>query len=287
MKIFMEGKMKGNASRRLQVVFSVLVVVILIFTSTAPTSAAVLVPNSMAALGDSITQAYNSRSFLASSPTYSWSTGSVSTVNSMYSHFLIKNPAISGKNYNYSVVGAKMAGLSTQASKVPSTIEYVTILMGANDVCTSSDSNMTGVTLFRSQFQTAMATLTKRAPNARIYVVSIPNIYNLWDVLKSNSSARLRWSLYGICQSMLKNPTSSQAADVARREKVKMHNEALNGVLKEVCASYSAKCTFDNNAAYNTVFVPSDVSTLDYFHPSVAGQAKLANAAWLASGFAP
>jgi hypothetical protein len=32
--------------------------------------------------------------------------------------------------------------------------------------------------------------------------------------------------------------------------------------------------------AYNTAFVRSDVSTIDYFHPSVSGQAKLAAVTW-------
>jgi lysophospholipase L1-like esterase len=278
--------MNQKLSGRLQVMFSVLVIVVLLATTATPT-AALAIPNSMAALGDSITQAYNSRSFLASSPTYSWSTGSVSTVNSLYLRLLAKNPGISGKNYNYSVVGAKMSGLSTQASKVATNIEYVTILIGANDVCTSSESTMTSVETFRSQFTTAMTTLKARVPNARVYVVSIPNIYNLWYVLKGNSSARLRWALYGICQSMLKNPTSTTQTDTDRRLRVAARNVAFNTVLADVCVGYGANCTFDQNAVYKTNFSGSDVSTLDYFHPSVAGQAKLAGAAWLASGFAP
>jgi len=278
--------MKKTIFGRLQVLFSILVIAVLIATTTAPTHAAAI-PNSMAALGDSITQAYNSRSFLASSPTYSWSTGSTSTVNSLYVRFLAQNPAISGKNYNYSVVGAKMSGLSTQASKVTATTEYVTILIGANDVCTSSESTMTTVDTFRSQLTTAMNTLKARAPNARVYVVSIPNIYNLWYVLKGNSSARLRWALYSICQSMLKNPTSTTKTDTDRRLRVAARNVAFNTVLAEVCTAYGPNCSYDNNAVYNTSFLASDVSTLDYFHPSVAGQSKLAAAAWAASGFVP
>jgi hypothetical protein len=42
-----------------------------------------------------------------------------------------------------------------------------------------------------------------------------------------------------------------------------------------LCAGY-IHCHFDNNAVFNTAFVPSDVSTRDYFHPTIAGQAKLA-----------
>jgi hypothetical protein len=35
---------------------------------------------------------------------------------------------------------------------------------------------------------------------------------------------------------------------------------------------------------FNTPFVRSDVSTRDYFHPSVAGQSKLAAITWAALG---
>jgi lysophospholipase L1-like esterase len=169
---------------------------------------------------------------------------------------------------------------------VGSTIEYVTILIGANDVCTSSESTMTSVAEFRSQFTNAMNNLKSRAPNARVYVVSIPDIYNLWDVLKNNSNARSRWSLYNICQSMLANPTSTSTTDAERRARVKQRNIDFNTVLGEVCAAYGSNCHYDGNAIFNTRFEARDVSTLDYFHPSVAGEAKLANAAWLASGFA-
>jgi hypothetical protein len=41
-------------------------------------------------------------------------------------------------------------------------------------------------------------------------------------------------------------------------------------------------CRTDGGATYNTTFVASDVSTRDYFHPSVAGQTKLAAVSWSA-----
>ena len=50
-------------------------------------------------------------------------------------------------------------------------------------------------------------------------------------------------------------------------------------MLHDVCAQY-AHCRFDNYLGFNTAFTTGDVSTLDYFHPSVAGQTKLAASAW-------
>src|SRR5919197_1951054 len=96
-------------------------------------------PNSIASTGDSITRAFNSCSFpFIDCPRNSWSTGSNSVVASHYLRILAANPAIYGRNYNDAQTGAKMAGLNGQAgAAVAQQADYVTVLMGANDVCTS------------------------------------------------------------------------------------------------------------------------------------------------------
>jgi lysophospholipase L1-like esterase len=159
---------------------------------------------------------------------------------------------------------------------------YVTILLGANDACTDTEAQMTPVATYRAQFQTAMNTLAAGLPDSRIYVLSVPNIYNLWLILKDDSSARSTWSLFGICQSMLANPLSTAQEDVDRRNRVRQRVIDYNTQLAEVCAT-NIHCRFDNNAAFNTPFVPSDVSTRDYFHPTIAGQAKIADISYTAS----
>jgi hypothetical protein len=37
---------------------------------------------------------------------------------------------------------------------------------------------------------------------------------------------------------------------------------------------------FDQKVAFNTQFSASDVSTRDYFHPSIAAEAKLSAVSW-------
>lgn len=259
-------------------------VVLLLVLSVAQPAFAVTYPASITALGDSITTAYDSAG-LGNNFANSWSTGTNGGVNSMYLRILAVNSAIQGKATNQAVSGTKMVDLKGQASQVGRKVEYVTILMGANDVCTSSVSTMTSVTTFRSQFTAALQTLNKRAPKARVYVLSIPDIYNLWYILKDNSSARTAWSLFSICQSMLANPLSTAQTDINRRAAVRQRNIDFNTQLQQVCALYP-QCTFDNGAVFNTSFVVSDVSTIDYFHPSVAGQTKLASIAWNASTLA-
>jgi lysophospholipase L1-like esterase len=282
----MKPRLVHSASARALVLLAA--IMLLIGASSPSATAAGVYPNSMASTGDSITRAFNTGSYaFTDAPSNSWSTGTNSTVQSLYLRILAKNPSINGQNYNLAFSGAKMVDLEGQASTAfwfqP---EFITVLMGANDVCTSSEAAMTPVATFRSQFEAAMRTFAQDTPNARIYVLSIPNIYNLWSVLKGNYTARLVWDSADICQSMLANPTSTNQADVDRRERVRQRNIDFNRQLQEVCALYP-QCRFDGNAVFNTTFTASDVSTRDYFHPSIAGQAKLASVAWQASGMAP
>jgi lysophospholipase L1-like esterase len=194
------------------------------------------------------------------------------------------NPAISGHSYNDAVTGSKMADLNGQMASVNGQhVDYVTVLIGANDACTPTEAAMTPAATFRAQFQTALNTLSTSSPDTRVLVVSVPNIENLWAILHDNSNARAVWSGLSICQSMLVNPQSMAQADVDRRARVNQRAIDYNTQLAEVCAT-DIHCKFDNNAVFNTAFVPSDITTRDYFHPSIAGQAKVANASY-AAGF--
>ncbi len=237
-------------------------------------------PSSIAAVGDSISQAVSSGGSLgATYPENSWSTGTNSTVVSHYLRLLALNPSISGHAYNHSVSGADMADLDGQmAGVVGLAPDYLTVLIGGNDLCTDTVDQMTPVSTFHDEFVAAMDTLTAGSPTTRVYVASIPNVYQLWQLFHSSWWARVVWSLGGICQSLLANPTSTNATDVARRAAVAQRNVDYNTVLEQVCAQYPS-CRFDGNAVYDIAFSKSDVAG-DYFHPSISGQAKLAQVTW-------
>lgn len=245
---------------------------------SAASGAIVGYPNSMDALGDSITRAFDSDTsqILTDVPANSWSTGTNPSVNSIYSRILSASSVISGNNSNDAMTGAHISDLDGQVQKaVSKNAVFITILMGANDACTSSEATMTSVDTFQSEFSQAMQDLSLGLPDARIYVASVPNVYHLWELFNSNPSADAIWTNYHICQSMLANPTSTAAADVQRRQDVLQRIKDFNSVLQSVCAQY-IHCRFDNGVTFNTAFTADQVSTIDYFHPSVAGQAALA-----------
>jgi hypothetical protein len=204
-------------------------------TLSTAASAEPALPDSITAIGDSITRATNACCFYGDHPSQSWSTGynPLGPVNSHYER-----------------------------------------LVGANDVCTSSRATMTPVNDFRTQFQAAMETLATGLPDSHVLVASIPNVRRLWRILHDDPVARLVWRTASICQSMLS--PSNTAAD---RRAVFERERQFNAVLAEVCALY-ANCRFDGGAVFGYAFTRAQVSRLDYFHPDLDGQAKLAEITW-------
>ena len=249
-----------------------------LFGSTAA-SAAPPLPARMAALGDSITQAAMTCSSLTSCPTNSWSTGTTASIVS-HSARLRAAGATALVTYNDAVSGAASAALGSQAQKAVSQgAQYVTIEIGANDACTKTVAGMTPTATFKANVLAGLAALAASANQPEIFVASIPNIQRMYDLSKGSASARFAWTILQVCQSMLANPTSTKQADIDRRNAVQQRVNEFNGALAEACAA-TAKCRFDNYAVANFAFTSAHISTRDYFHPSLAGQAVLAAITW-------
>jgi lysophospholipase L1-like esterase len=248
-------------------------------------SAAPPFPTSMAAIGDSITRATDVCCWYGDHPAQSWSTGggAFDGIRSHYERIRAVQPAISGRNYNDARAGAKMRDAPGQAQvAVGQGARYVTILMGANDVCTRTISTMTSVADFRAQFTATMNILASGLPaGSTVFVSSIPNVYQLWALFRNDPVAQVVWAVAGICQSMLSPANTEQD-----RQTVLARERAFNQVLAEVCSLY-AMCRFDNLAVFNTQFATGHVSRLDYFHPSLSGQATLASITWASSWWGP
>jgi lysophospholipase L1-like esterase len=259
-----------------------LVCALLALLLSAPSASAQLAsprpPTSMAALGDSMTQAADVCCWYGDHPTNSWSTGSAGWdgVLSHYERLRALSSAITGHNFNDSRSGARMSAGPAQAQlAVDQHAGYVTILLGANDVCTSSPSTMTPVDTFRSQFRDTLTVLDSGLPaGSPVFVSSIPDVHQLWTLFHGNATAQVVWAAAGICQSLLAPWRTS-----AGRALVRQRNIDFNTVLAEECARV-ARCLFDGNAVFDYQFGTGDVSKLDYFHPSLAGQAHLAAITW-------
>ena len=196
-------------------------------------------------------------------------------MRSHYERIRATNPRIKGSNFNVARAGARMAQAPAQAARaVEERAQYVTILMGANDACTSSPSTMTSVADFRAQYGAAMQTLQSDLPQAHVSVSSIPNVYRLWQIYKDSATARFVWRTAKICQSMLSSSNTEQD-----RQAVLTRVRAFNDVLASVCGQYT-RCRFDDNAVFNYRFERKHVTKLDFFHPNLSGQRILASISW-------
>ena len=261
------------------------IVLVLATVGTATSASAATappLPDSIAAIGDSITQAVDVCCFYGNWPSHSWSTGAgvLDGVASHYERIRARNPAIRGHRWNNAVSGARMADAPGQARRtVGQGAEYVTILMGANDLC-GWDGTLTPTATFRAQFAETLDILRTGLPGSHVFVASIPDLYQLWSILRTDPAAQVVWQAAGICPSMLNffnSPADRQAVVDRERE--------LNDVLRDVCATWS-NCRFDDDLVYGYDFTRDQVSRLDYFHPSLAGQATLAALTWEASWWA-
>lgn len=237
-------------------------------------------PASMGALGDSITAGYGTCFTLVACGRNSWSTGSSTAVDSHYLRIREDNPAIRGDAENYAVPGAEAGDLPRQVDRaIADKVEYVTLLIGANDACADGVSGMTATRTFRRQIDTALARLKKGLPKARLLVVSIPDLYRLWQLGHDNERAVRAWSR-GVCQSLLARPTSTAAADDRRRRQVDDRVDAYNTELEAACEKYGRRCRWDGGAAHRVRFSLDLVNEIDYFHPDVQGQHELAKVTW-------
>jgi lysophospholipase L1-like esterase len=238
-------------------------------------------PASMAALGDSITSAFGSCFTLAVCQSNSWSTGSGTRVNSHYRRILAGNPAIRGHAHNYASAGAQVADLPDQAARaVAARVEYVTVLIGANDACRRTVDDMTSAATFRTTLDQALGVLKKGLPNARVLVLSIPDLYRVWQVGHADKHAISAWNLLGICHSMLANPTSTTSVDNNRRAAVRDRVDAYDRALAGACRSYGRHCRYDDGAVHRATFSLAQLNQLDFFHPNTDGQNQLASTSY-------
>lgn len=235
-------------------------------------------PDSVAAVGDSITTGFDACSVLSDCPEVSWATGSSEQVDSLAVRLLGRAEA-AGRSWNHAVTGARMADLPGQMARaVRQAPELVAVMAGANDACRETTSAMTPVADFRADFREALRTLREALPKTQVYVASVPDLKRLWSQGRTSELGKQVWKL-GVCPSMLGDPDALDAAATQRRETVHDRVKDYNTVLREVCAE-DRRCRFDGGAVHAYRFGTEQLSRWDWFHPSVDGQAELAEIAY-------
>src|SRR5215216_6875672 len=112
-----------------RIVVVTLVVLLAGLVAQPATAGSPPLPSSMAALGDSITRAYDVCCSYSDHPGQSWSTGGswYDGISSHYERIRRHNSAITGHAYNHAVTGAKMSAAAQQANAAAAErVAYVT-----------------------------------------------------------------------------------------------------------------------------------------------------------------
>ncbi|MEU4568012.1 SGNH/GDSL hydrolase family protein [Micromonospora sp. NPDC023956] len=251
-------------------------------TLLAPSAAVAAVPTSarMVALGDSITRAAVADGTRDAQPQNSWSTGTSTAVQSHLRRLEAYGVDMTGGNYARG--GDRSTHLATQATNAlaAADADYVTILVGGNDICyASTPSGTTSPDTFEANVRRSLDIIRAKNPDTRVMLASVPSMMSLYRIGRDNVLIRARWSLIGICPVMLANPTDTSSAANERRAAVEARVDGYNQRLAKLAAE-RGNVFYDNGAVHDTPFTSSDLSILDGFHPSLSGQNKIAQVTW-------
>jgi lysophospholipase L1-like esterase len=257
-------------------------------------------PSLLAAIGDSYSQAYSVLpTYLHDHPGFSWVVGSARNdgVFSLYERFralgaspVVVDAATSGRQMKDAPRQANLVVEAARKLRAGQTA-YVTFELGTNDLCADPDPK-TNPDTFEKNLATAIATLRSGLPaGSRILMLSVPNFPHFRDITQADPAAKAKLTLpknSTQCPPYLgdNGPFSmAQANDYLSR-----YDAALESACREIEAvdspSGKLSCTYNATLLADTDFGISDLSTVDYFHPSLSGQAKMAADAWAADAWA-
>jgi len=275
--------------RPLATIVAALVVMGVIGTVASASEPLPTAPVKVYAIGDSITDAWGALGDATRHPERSWATGTDESVRSWVRRLAERMPpGTTVDGVNLAVAGSKTTdawGVVGQALTVDADADIVLVGVGSADLCMSNvdaEADLTPAATFRQKIDDALAAITAPdgAPGAKIFVSSIPNWYQVWENVPDKPQrfdAVRGWT----CPLLFQTGLANDSTRAVFRARLLSYNAAL----QDACAAVTA-CRFDGQAAYELVLQESDLSTTDYFHPSLAGQQKLAEATWGAGWYA-
>lgn len=158
--------------------------------------------------------------------------------------------------------------------------DSVLLFMGANDVCEETEEGVISVEEFKANVDTVLNRIYSRHPQSKVLMMEIPDLKTMWEQHKDARASRstgLRtcqdvWSFTNFCNNMLDGTEESRARGL---EVIQGYNASL-AELAEEYADYDVRVA---DKVFETKVELDDLS-IDCFHPSPRGQARLAEEAW-------
>lgn len=275
-------------------------------------------PGLLGAIGDSISVGYNAvPTIFGAQPSHSWVFGTDPN-DGILSHLerlrqLGARPAVEPA----ARAGARMSDIVRQATLVVESASrlprgetaYVTIELGANDLCRDEPSLMTDPATFAAELRAGLDVLRNGTTTdggrvaglprgSLILVLSVPDVLRLRRLVVSDPLALAIHVRFGQCRAAVDpGRTAAELRVVAARI------AAFDRALRDACAAIQSRdgpsgrlsCRDDQAGDPADSFTGApltliDLSRLDYFHPSLEGQSRIADGSWAAgywSGLQP
>ncbi len=227
-------------------------------------------PYVIGALGDSITAGFNNYRF-GDNRDLSWSAG-LDQKGLVDSHAK-RLQQILGPNievHNEAFVGATSKEMERETTRLlrykP---DYVTLLVGANDICNWTGNYAEELANYQKQVSTTVNRLVDANPNIRIVMPSIPDLLRVYEVGKAHECQE-RWDAMGLCPGLFARDRTG-----LERQQFGERLQQMNSILATIASSYPANIHFKPELA-NYQFPWEFLSPIDCFHPSILGHNKIA-----------
>ncbi|PPF34397.1 SGNH/GDSL hydrolase family protein [Rathayibacter sp. AY1A3] len=252
---------------------------------------------SLLALGDSISRGASTCGSTSDCTTNNWATGQNSAVNSIAARLEASDSSTSVTSANYAKSGSLISGVNTRidaAVAAGADPDVVTLLIGGNDLCGPYNSakadgyTMTTAAGFASAATGVMSKIASEWPQATVLVGSLPNLAAEWNTVKTTPGAAAIWASADLCRTTrgvtADGTQLTGTAYTASVNAAAARAADYNTALASACAAASNDCIWDGGAVTRMTTPLSNISDVDYFHPSVTGQAKIAATTWSAWG---
>lgn len=161
--------------------------------------------------------------------------------------------------------------------------DYVTVLIGANDICGKNLSDMTSPSEFQANIDRMLKFLLSRNKKSKVMVADIPALEKVQDNagfplfrFKPLLMCGDLWARIQICSNVLKN--SSQEARKIVSARVHLFNRILEDSVDRHRSAYGDRVRFAPSLYSNGV--NANEVAADCFHPNIDGQRRIANATW-------
>ncbi|WP_157981725.1 GDSL-type esterase/lipase family protein [Protaetiibacter intestinalis] len=208
----------------------------------------------------------------------SWATGG-SDVDSLAVRATAQNPGavVSALARDGARVSTALGNLDTILAEHA---QLVVVFLGANDACAPSLDEMTDIATFRDQYGRLLNALHADSDPA-ILAVLVPDLENVWEQGHGTPQALRAWGSTPACRSLLGDADDTGATASGRRAAVSTRVDEYNAAIAELCGLLP-KCRTDGGVVHDHPFDSGELSTVDYFHPSEAGQRVIASLVWSA-----